>query len=302
MGPPGLPQLPQLILNDNFEDPLSASQTGGVYEVGQYRVGEMLGAGTFGVVRKAVHLPTGKEVAAKILFLPTIGRERRLQLILEEVAVLKINRHPNIIRLLDAFEGEDQKYYLVFELCTGGELYDRIVEAQRFTERTAGVLLATIIAAVAFLHEPPHQIIHRDLKLENILFKSEAPNSPLVIVDFGVALMLEDADETSSEIVGSRPNMAPELIQGKEYGAEVDVYALGVIAYTLLSGCHPFQEEMEDPDPRVLNAAIINGRFSFEDKDWSHVSEEAKEFVASLMSLNPADRPTAAQALASPWL
>lgn len=299
-----LPPLPQLILNDNFEDPIT-NQLGGSYEVNGYRIFEMLGSGTFGVVRKALHIATQTYYAAKILFLPTIDRKRRLQMIESEAAIIRITKHPNIIALRDNFlDDVDDKYYLIFDLCSGGELYDRIVEARRFTERAAGVVAATLLNAAAFLHSPPHPIIHRDLKLENILFRTADPNSRLVIVDFGVAMLLEESlGRDLTEIVGSRPNMAPELIQGKPYDEKVDIWAIGIIVFTLLSGTHPFQEQMEDPDPHVLSNAIIEGGYSMDDRNWSRISDSAKEFVSWLLKVDPDERPSAQMALdKSSWL
>lgn len=299
-----LPPLPQLILNDNFEEPIT-TQLGGYYEVNGYRIGDMLGAGTFGVVRKALHLQTQTFYAAKILFLPTIERQERLEMIEEEARIIKITRHPNIIRLVDSFLDEaDDKYYLIFELCSGGELYDRIVEAHRFTEKSAGVILATILAAVAFLHAPPHPIIHRDIKLENILFRNDTANSPLVIVDFGVAMLLEESTgRQMTEIVGSRPNMAPELIRSEPYDSKVDLWAIGIIAYTLLSGQHPFQMAMESPDQKILSDSIISGNVGFGELAWTRISPEAKAFVSWLLKLDPKERPTAQEALdESIWL
>lgn len=130
-------------------------------------------------------------------------------MIKRETFVLSLMHHPNIIRMLDSFETKD-KHYLVFELATGGELFDRIVKRGKFTERDAAVVMATILNAVVYLHEQPNEIIHRDLKPENLIFLNTEHDSPLVIVDFGIAKVMSNPADMLTTVCGSPGYTAPE--------------------------------------------------------------------------------------------
>jgi len=212
-----------------------------------------------------------------------------------EIEVLRGLNHPNIIKVYDWFESRD-KFYLAFELATGGELFDRICEKGRFTEKDAAHLVHTILSAVAYLHE--HHVVHRDLKPENLLYKTPSLDSDLTICDFGIAKSMANDDEVLMTVCGSLGYAAPEVLLRKGHGKPVDVWSIGVIAYTLLCGYQPFRPE----DRAKLLDDVAHARFEFHERYWQGISEDAKTFIKSLLNVNPHDRPTAAEALKHTWL
>ncbi|KZV98966.1 Pkinase-domain-containing protein [Exidia glandulosa HHB12029] len=263
----------------------------------QYRTGKTLGSGTYAVVKEAVHIKTGKYYACKVINKKLMeGREHMVR---NEIAVLKkvSSGHRNIVTLHDYFETA-HNLYLVFDLCTGGELFDRICAKGNYYEADAAELVRTIIKAVLYIHGCG--IVHRDLKPENLLFRSPAEDADIMIADFGLSRVMDDEKfKQLTEICGTPGYMAPEIFRKSGHGKPVDIWAMGVITYFLLCGYTPFdrdtqQEEME---------AIIAGDYKFEPKEyWANVSEVARDFVRTLLTVDPTKRPTAQQALEHPWL
>ncbi|RPB13766.1 Pkinase-domain-containing protein [Morchella conica CCBAS932] len=257
----------------------------------QYKMGRTLGAGTYGIVREA-ESPSGK-VAVKIILKKSVkGNEEMVQ---DELKLLKRLDHPNIVSFKDTFESRD-KYYIVTQLATGGELFDRICEKGKFTEKDATVVVLSILTAVNYLHS--NNIVHRDLKPENLLYLTPSPDSSLVLADFGIAKMLDTDTTVLTSMAGSFGYAAPEVMMKKGHGKAVDLWSLGVITYTLLCGYSPFRSEnMEE-----LVEECNKGRIIFHERYWKGVSKDAKLFIGSLLQTNPDDRPSSAEALKHTWL
>ncbi|KAI2615629.1 calcium/calmodulin-dependent protein kinase 1 [Hypoxylon sp. NC1633] len=257
----------------------------------KYRFGRTLGAGTYGIVREA-DSPNGK-VAIKIILKKNVkGNEK---MVWDELDMLQRLKHPHIVRFVDWFESRD-KWYIVTELATGGELFDRICEQGKFTEKDASQTIKQVLDAVDYLHN--RNVVHRDLKPENLLYLSKDPDSDLVLADFGIAKMLDTKDEVLTTMAGSFGYAAPEVMLKKGHGKPVDMWSLGVITYTLLCGYSPFRSEnLQD-----LIDECSTGRVVFHDRYWRDVSADAKDFILRLLQPEPDDRWTSQQALKHAWL
>lgn len=263
----------------------------------QYKTGKTLGSGTYAVVKECVHIVTGEYYACKVLnkkFLA--GREHMVR---NEINVLKrvSAGHRNIVSLVDFFE-TTHNLYLVFDLCTGGELFDRICARGSYYERDAAQIVRIVTDAVKYLHD--QGIVHRDLKPENILFKSKAEDADLMLADFGLSKVLEEDNfSILTTTCGTPGYMAPEIFKKSGHGKPVDIWAIGVISYFLLCGYTPF-----DRDSQYLEMqAICNGDYKFEPAEyWANVSDLARDFVRCCLTVDPTNRPTSAELLQHPWL
>jgi len=257
----------------------------------KYKFGRTLGAGTYGIVREADG-PTGK-VAVKIILKKNVkGNE---QMVYDELEMLQRMKHPHIVKFVDWFESRD-KYYIVTQLATGGELFDRICEKGRFTEKDAAETIRQVLEAVDYLHD--NNVVHRDLKPENLLYLTTNPHSDLVLADFGIAKMLDSKDEVLTTMAGSFGYAAPEVMLKKGHGKPVDMWSLGVITYTLLCGYSPFRSEnLQDLIDECSNARVI-----FHERYWKDVSDDAKDFIGHLLQPDPDERSTSKEALRHTWL
>ncbi|KAF2753207.1 calcium/calmodulin-dependent protein kinase [Pseudovirgaria hyperparasitica] len=257
----------------------------------KYSFGRTLGAGTYGIVREA-DCPDGK-VAVKIILKKNVrGNE---QMVYDELEMLQRMKHPHIVRFVDWFESRD-KYYIVTQLATGGELFDRICDQGKYTEKDAAETIRQVLDAVNYLHK--NNVVHRDLKPENLLYLTKDPMSTLVLADFGIAKMLDSKDEVLTTMAGSFGYAAPEVMLKKGHGKPVDIWSMGVITYTLLCGYSPFRSEsLAD-----LIEECKNGRVVFHERYWKDVSKDAKDFINSMLNPDPAKRVTSEQALKHIWL
>ncbi|KAF5874297.1 putative calcium calmodulin-dependent protein kinase protein [Botrytis fragariae] len=257
----------------------------------KYKFGRTLGAGTYGIVREADG-PTGK-VAVKIILKKNVkGNE---QMVYDELQMLQKMKHKHIVKFVDWFESRD-KYYIVTQLAIGGELFDRICEQGRFTEKDASQTIRQVLEAVDYLHD--NNVVHRDLKPENLLYLTQDPHSDLVLADFGIAKMLDTKDEVLTTMAGSFGYAAPEVMLKKGHGKPVDMWSMGVITYTLLCGYSPFRSEnLQDLIEECSNARVI-----FHERYWKDVSDDAKDFIGHLLQPRADDRSTSKEALAHPWL
>ncbi|KFY09460.1 hypothetical protein V491_08150 [Pseudogymnoascus sp. VKM F-3775] len=261
-------------------------------ETSKYKFGKTLGAGTYGIVREAT-CQDGTKVAIKIILKKNVkGNE---QMVIDELRMLREMKHPHIVKFVDWFESRD-KYYIVTQLATGGELFDRICEQGRFTEKDASQTIRQVIEAVDYLHGK--NVVHRDLKPENLLYLTADAHSDLVLADFGIAKMLDTKDEVLTTMAGSFGYAAPEVMLKKGHGKPVDMWSLGVITYTLLCGYSPFRSEnLQDLIEECSTSKIV-----FHERYWKDVSDDAKNFINTLLLANPDARATSSEALRNPWL
>mmetsp|Transcript_12048 Transcript_12048/g.13792 ORF Transcript_12048/g.13792 Transcript_12048/m.13792 type:complete len:1089 (+) Transcript_12048:74-3340(+) len=262
--------------------------------------GPVLGSGISGVVRLVTHKATGVKYAVKCLDLGLVDTEEGLMQLREEIFIMCQLDHPNIVRLEEVYESHTE-IYLVQELCLGGELFDRLDEQPdyHYTEAECARLIKQMLCAVRYLHSKG--IIHRDLKLENFLFSSSAQDSELKMIDFGLSKHFRYG-EIHQEAVGTPYTVAPEVIRGR-YDERCDIWAIGVIAFLLLSGDPPFGGCGGSESLLAVRTNILNGSFQFEPAEiWDLVSPTAKEFINTLLTTNPKLRPNATTAQHLTWL
>lgn len=265
---------------------------------GNYDFGKTLGAGTFGLVREAKNLTTGEKVAVKILLKKALkGNDVQLQMLYDELSLLQHLHHPNIVEFKDWFESRD-KFYIVTQLATGGELFDRILKRGKFTELDAVKIVIQMLAAVEYMHA--QNVVHRDLKPENILYVDQSDSSPIVIADFGIAKRLTGKDDVIIKAAGSLGYVAPEVLTSNGHGKPCDIWSLGVITYTLLCGYSPFIAESVDGFLEECTAGPKPVKFH--SPYWDNITDEAKKFILRALTLDPEKRPTATQLLGDPWI
>lgn len=263
-----------------------------------YIFGKTLGAGSFGVVRQARCISTGENVAVKILLKKALkGNDVHLQMLYDELSILQQLDHPNIVKFKDWFESKD-KFYIVTQLATGGELFDRILEKGKFSEADAIRIIKQILEGVQYLHNK--NIVHRDLKPENVLYLDKSEDSQLVIGDFGIAKELKNDNDLIHKAAGSMGYVAPEVLTSSGHGKPCDIWSIGVITYTLLCGYSPFLAESVDG----FIEECTSGEYPvvFHQPYWNSISKTAKEFILWSLTINPKKRPTATDLLNDIWI
>ncbi|XP_063065564.1 calcium/calmodulin-dependent protein kinase IGb [Engraulis encrasicolus] len=250
---------------------------------------EVLGSGAFSEVYMVKEKKTEKHFAMKC-----VKKKNKRDLNLEnEIAVLRKIKHENVVCLEDFYESRTH-YYLVMELVSGGELFDRILDRGMYSERDASHVIKQVLEAVSYLHE--NGIVHRDLKPENLLYFSQDENSKIMISDFGLSKMEDNG--IMSTACGTPGYVAPEVLAQKPYSKAVDCWSIGVITYILLCGYPPFYEETETR----LFAKIMKAQYEFDSPFWDDISDSAKDFIRNMMQKNPKMRYSPEQALRHPWI
>ncbi|KND02406.1 CAMK/CAMK1 protein kinase [Spizellomyces punctatus DAOM BR117] len=285
----------------------------------RYRLVDKMGEGAFSIVYKAIDTKTNYLVALKLVAKHQLNEQQRNN-VLRETSLLRRLSHPNIIRLVD-FHETPLHYALVLELASGGEIFHQLVSQVCFSESICRHIVKQVGDALRYLHQE-RGVVHRDIKLENLLFEPIPPNpirtirktgdehvqddyvpgiggagiGLVKIADFGLSKVVFDA--TTKTPCGTVGYTAPEILRDQRYSKGVDMWALGCVLYTLLSGFPPFF----DDDPRGLTEKVANGQFAFLSPWWDDISAEAKDVICHLLEVDPAKRYTIDQFLAHPWM
>ncbi|XP_039459272.1 MAP/microtubule affinity-regulating kinase 3a isoform X2 [Oreochromis aureus] len=255
--------------------------------VGNYRLLKTIGKGNFAKVKLARHMLTGREVAIKIIDKTQLN-PNSLQKLFREVRIMKILNHPNIVKLFEVIETE-RTLYLVMEYASGGEVFDYLVAHGRMKEKEARAKFRQIVSAVQYCHQK--HIVHRDLKAENLLLDADMN---IKIADFGFSNEFTLGNKLDT-FCGSPPYAAPELFQGKKYdGPEVDVWSLGVILYTLVSGSLPFDGQ----NLKELRERVLRGKYRIP----FYMSTDCENLLKRFLVLNPAKRGTLEQIMKDRWI
>ncbi|KAM5148865.1 caM kinase-like vesicle-associated protein [Mantella aurantiaca] len=264
----------------------------------KYDLGQLIKTEEFCEVFRAKDKSSGKLYTCK-RFLKRDGRKVR-KAAKNEINILKMVKHPNILQLVDVFETK-KEYFIFLELASGREVFDWILDQGYYSEKDTSNVIRQVLEAVAYLHSLC--IVHRNLKLENLLYYNRLKNSKIVISDFHLAKV-----ETSliKEPCGTPEYLAPEVVARQRYGRPVDCWAIGVIMYILLSGNPPFYDEMEEEDyeshDKNLFRKILHGDYEFDSPYWDDISLAAKDLVSRLMDVDQDQRVTAADAISHEWI
>ncbi|OWF52097.1 calcium/calmodulin-dependent protein kinase type II delta chain-like isoform X8 [Mizuhopecten yessoensis] len=259
-----------------------------------YDLKEELGKGAFSIVRRCVQKSTNLEFAAKIINTKKLSA-RDHQKLEREARICRLLKHTNIVRLHDSIQDEGF-HYLVFDLVTGGELFEDIVAREFYSEADASHCMQQILESVNYCHQ--HGIVHRDLKPENLLLASKAKGAAVKLADFGLAIEIQGDQQAWFGFAGTPGYLSPEVLRKDPYGKPVDIWACGVILYILLVGYPPFWDE----DQHRLYAQIKAGAYDYPSPEWDTVTPEAKNLINSMLTVNPAKRINATEALKHPWI
>ncbi|KAM6949364.1 calcium/calmodulin-dependent protein kinase type II delta 1 chain isoform 4-T4 [Aplochiton taeniatus] len=260
----------------------------------EYQLYEELGKGAFSVVRRCMKISTGQEFAAKIINTKKLSA-RDHQKLEREARICRLLKHANIVRLHDSIS-EEGFHYLVFDLVTGGELFEDIVAREYYSEADASHCIQQILEAVLHCHQMG--VVHRDLKPENLLLASKLKGAAVKLADFGLAIEVQGDQQAWFGFAGTPGYLSPEVLRKDPYGKPVDMWACGVILYILLVGYPPFWDE----DQHRLYQQIKAGAYDFPSPEWDTVTPEAKDLINKMLTINPVKRVTATDALKHPWI
>merc|ERR1719199_1383421 len=259
----------------------------------------VLGTGHFAAVRSCLDRATGQRYAVKSI--SKTDSSVKPAAISREIKLLQEMKHESIIQLVDVFE-DDEYVHIVTNLCHGGELFDKILEKTAddngvpcFEEHEAANIILQILNAVSYMHD--HSIVHRDIKPENILFDSKDADSPIKIIDMGLARKHYDIEPPMSTVVGTPYYIAPDVLK-KSYDKSRDLWSVGVIAYILLCGFPP----MNGSNNSEVYDAVRRGRYRFPSSEWVHTSRESRDFIRKLLQKDPSKRMSADEALNHSWI
>ena len=257
-----------------------------------YKLGKLIGSGSFGDVRAATHIETGEERAVKLFkkSLATTDKDKRK--LFEEIQILRSLDHPNIVKIFEYFE-DMRRYYIVMEYCRGGELFQEVLRQEHFSEQTAATILQQLFSAVGYLHS--NNIMHRDLKPENILLEDSGDFLNIKLIDFGTAIRFNPGSKLRT-IVGTAYYIAPEVLKGA-YTEKCDMWSCGVIIYILLSGFPPFDGKSDEE----IIEKVKKCSYNFGRDVWKNVSNEAKDLIYKLLA-QPDVRISAEEALQDLWV
>lgn len=262
--------------------------------VKKFELGKELGKGAYSVVREARDRSSGELFAVKCMAKKSLTKEDR-RAVNGEVSILMSLDHPNIIKVFGVYE-DDASVFIVTELLRGGELFDRIVQHEYYSEGMAARVVKTMAEALAYCDK--RNVVHRDIKPVNVLLVDPADDMSLKLADFGFAVEVGGCGAELTETCGTPGYVAPEILKGQPYGREVDMWSLGVIAFILLCGYPPFFDDNQNQ----LFAKIKKGQFEFEKEFWGEVSDQAKDLIRKLLVVDPAKRLTARDVLKHPWI
>ena len=257
----------------------------------KYQLKGVLGNGNYSVVRRGVDQDTNENVAVKVIDRRKLTKDDELSLKIEVQVLGKLN-HQNIIKMYGWY-AEGKQYYIVTELMNGGELFDRIVKKEFYSEVDAQKVVKTLATVIKFIHD--QGIVHRDLKPENILLTDDTDHATIKIADFGFARPVAAGLTTAC---GTPGYVAPEIINGRPYGKSVDVWSLGVITYILLCGYPPFYHTNQTQ----LFKAIREGKFAFDSPYWDPISDSAKDLISKCLTVDVHKRLDIDGVLAHPWI
>lgn len=259
-----------------------------VYDISSYPVG----FGSLGEVFLCEHLRSKETRAVKIISKKLLTEEEiKNKVVLTEVNIIKTLDHPCILKVFEYFE-DSFNFYIVMEYCSGGDLFDEIEKIGRFSEENAAKIMHQIFSALFYMHS--RNIIHRDIKLENVLI-TDLNSLTVKIVDFNIAVLKTNKSQTKMK--GTPSYMAPEVIKG-DYTEKCDLWSSGVLLYLIITGDFPFDAEFHDQ----LLAKILKAEYSLEGKIWFSASHDLKDIITGLLQKEPLKRISAEQALKHPWV